>query len=80
MHNPYRRFLCKACGAGLEVAVNFRGKIVWKIDPENPDFGSEQPALRGESSHIRVVCTADVMHECGYLCVDGIIVEGEKRN
>jgi hypothetical protein len=79
MYDADRRFLCKACGAGLEVAVSFRGKIVWKINPENPDFGSEQPTLRGESSRIRVVCTADVMHECGYICVDGILVEAEKQ-
>jgi hypothetical protein len=79
MRNPDRGFLCKACGAGLEVTVNFKGKIVWKIDPENPDFGSEQPTLRGESSHIRVVCTADVMHACGYTCLEGILVEAEKQ-
>lgn len=79
MHNKDRRFLCKACGAGLEVTVNFKGKIVWEINPENPDFGSEQPTLRGESSHVRVVCAADVMHACGYICVEGILVEVEKQ-
>jgi hypothetical protein len=79
MRNQQQRFLCRACGAELEVTVNFKGKIVWRIDPENPDFGSEQPTLRGESSHIRVVCTADVMHDCGYICVNGILLEKEKR-
>jgi hypothetical protein len=79
MRNQQQRFLCRACGAELEVTVNFKGKIVWRIDPENPDFGSEQPTLRGESSHIRVVCTADVMHDCGYICVNGILLEKKKR-
>jgi hypothetical protein len=64
---------CRACGAHLEVIVDFSGKIVWPIDPENPDFSGEQPVLRGETKKIRVVCSADVLHECGYLCVDGIL-------
>jgi len=79
MNGRSSRYRCKACGAELEVTVNFKGKIVWKINPENPDFGAEQPVLRGESSHIRVVCTADVMHACGYQCVDGVVIEGEKK-
>jgi hypothetical protein len=79
MREADRRFLCKACGAELEVIVNFKGKIVWKIDPENPDFGSEQPTLRGESSHVRVVCSADVMHASGYICVEGILTEVEEQ-
>jgi hypothetical protein len=79
MDNADQKFLCKACGAGLEVIVNFKGEIVWKIDPKNPDFGSEQPTLRGESSHIRVVCTADVIHPCGYICVEGVLVEVAKQ-
>jgi hypothetical protein len=74
-----RRFVCKACGAVLEVVVNFAGKIVWPVNPENPDFGAEQPSLRGESKNIRVVCTADVMHSCGYACVDGVLVDSAKR-
>lgn len=76
---PTRRFVCRACGAALEVVVNFTGKIVWSVDPENPDFGSEQPTLRGESENVRVVCTADVMHPCGYVCIDGVLVESTKR-
>ena len=79
MQNTDRRFVCKACGAELEVTVNFKGKIVWKINPTDPDFGSEQPVLRGDSSHIRVVCSADIMHPCGYVCVEGILVESEKQ-
>ena len=67
--------VCHACGASLEVVVNFTGKIVWSVNPESPDFGAEQPSLRGESNNIRVYCSADVMHACGYKCVDGVLVE-----
>ena len=74
-----RRFVCKACGAALEVVVHFAGKIVWPVCPENPDFGSEQPSLRGEGKNVRVVCTADAMHSCGYTCVEGVLVESDKR-
>jgi hypothetical protein len=77
--NAVRRFVCKACGASLEVVVNFTGKIVWSVNPENPDFGVGQPTLRGESKNIRVACSADVMHSCGYVCVDGVLVESLKK-
>lgn len=71
--------VCRACGAPLEVVVHFNGKIVWSVNPGNPDFGSEQPALRGETRNARVVCSADVMHHCGYVCADGVLVESKKR-
>ena len=67
--------VCRACGARLEVVVHFNGKIVWTVDPGNPDFSGQQPVLRGETKRIRVVCSADVLHESGYLCVDGVLVE-----
>ena len=67
--------VCRACGARLEVVVHFNGKIVWTVDPRNPDFSGQQPVLRGETKRIRVVCTADVLHESGFLCVDGVLVE-----
>jgi hypothetical protein len=70
-----RKFVCRACGASLEVVVHFNGKIVWSVDPANPDFGREQPLLRGETNRIRVLCSADVLHDCGYQCVDGVLVE-----
>jgi hypothetical protein len=70
-----RRVVCRACGASLEVVVNFAGKIVWSVNPENPDFGAEQPSLRGESKNICVLCSADMMHACGYKCVNGVLVE-----
>ena len=78
LQNEPRRVVCKSCGARLEVLVNFKGKIVWPVDPENPDFGAEQPELRGDTTNIRVVCSADVMHSCGYVCVDGVLVETKK--
>jgi hypothetical protein len=78
LQNEPRRVVCTSCGARLEVLVNFKGKIVWPVDPENPDFGTEQPELRGDTSTIRVVCSADVMHSCGYVCVDGALVEAKK--
>ncbi|MCI0420059.1 MAG: hypothetical protein L0387_07265 [Acidobacteria bacterium] len=74
-----RRVVCRSCGAALEVVVNFSGKIVWSIDPDDPDFGSQAPILRGETKNVRVVCSADVMHACGYSCVDGILVESIRR-
>jgi hypothetical protein len=75
-----RRVVCKLCGAALEVIVNFSGKIVWAIDPNDPDFGTQPPSLRGDTRNIRVVCSADVMHSCGYVCLDGVLVEtGKKR-
>jgi len=72
---PAESVVCRACGARLEVVVHFNGKIVWTVDPRNPDFSGQQPVLRGETKRIRVVCSADVLHESGYLCVDGVLVE-----
>jgi hypothetical protein len=77
--NRQRRVVCKLCGAALEVVVNFSGKIVWAVDPADPDFGVQTPSLRGDPESARVVCSADVMHSCGYVCLDGIIVEAKSR-
>ena len=74
-----RRVVCQMCGAALEVVVNFSGKIVWAIDPNDPDFGTHAPSLRGDTRNILVVCSADVMHSCGYVCLDGVLVESAKR-
>ena len=76
--NP-RRVVCKMCGAALEVIVNFSGKIVWAVDPNEADFGTQAPSLRGDTKNVRVVCSADVMHSCGYVCQDGILVESRKK-
>jgi hypothetical protein len=35
--------------------------------------------LRGEGKNVRVVCTADVMHSTGYTCVEGVLLESDKR-
>jgi len=77
--NQQRRVVCKSCGAALEVVVNFSGKIVWAVDPDDPDFGSQAPSLRGDTKSVRVVCSADVMHSCGYVCLDGVLVEAASR-
>jgi hypothetical protein len=74
-----RRVVCQMCGAALEVVVNFSGKIVWAVDPNDPDFGIQAPSLRGDTKSVRVVCSADVMHSCGYACLDGILVESTKK-
>ena len=76
--NP-RRVVCQMCGAALEVIVNFSGKIVWAVDPNDPDFGTQTPSLRGDTKNVRVVCSADVMHTCGYACQDGILIESKKK-
>ena len=69
------KIVCRACGAQLEVVVHFTGKIVWPVNPQSLDFSGEQPVLRGETNRIRVVCSADIFHDSGYICVDGILVE-----
>ncbi len=74
------RVVCAACGAGLEVVVSFKGNIVWTIDPDYPDFSGQQPSLRGETGSIRVICSADILHDCGYECIDGALVNSKKRH
>jgi len=59
--------------------ISVGGKIVWAIDPNDPDFGTQAPSLRGDTKSIRVVCSADVMHSCGYACLDGVLVESAKK-
>lgn len=70
-----RSFVCQACGAPLEVVVHFNGRIVWPVEPGNPEFGEEQPFLRGETRKVSVVCTADIFHSSGYRVVDGLLAE-----
>jgi len=73
------RYVCQACGAKLQVVVNFHGKIVWTIDPDNPDFSEVQPEFRGQTRNIRVLCSADVLHSCGYVCEEGVLQPVNKR-
>ena len=67
------------CGAALEVIVNFSGKIVWAVDPNEPDLELKPPACVETLKNVRVVCSADVMHSCGYVCQDGVLVESAKK-
>ena len=67
------------CGAALEVVVSFTGKIVWSIDPNDPNFGTQVPSLRGETKGVRVVCSADIMHACGFVCLDGVLREAARK-
>jgi len=64
-------YKCRLCGAALEVQVRFRGKLVWAVPENNPDFGALEPELRGEHKEPRLVCSADVMHETGFRLVEG---------
>ena len=75
----HQQVACRMCGAALEVIVNFSGKIVWAVDPTDPDFGTQAPSLRGDTKSVRVACSADVMHACGYVCLDGVLVELAKK-
>ena len=74
-----RPVVCRMCGAALEVVVSFTGKIVWSIDPNDPNFGTQVPSLRGETKGVRVVCSADIMHACGFVCLDGVLREAAKK-
>lgn len=66
-------YKCRSCGAALEVQVRFRGKLVWVVPEDDPDFGAAEPELRGEHKDPRLVCSADVMHRTGFRLVDGRI-------
>lgn len=70
---PTGPIVCRACGASLEVRVSFKGKIVWTVDPENPDFSTQEPELRGDSKEPKLVCSADAIHSTGFQLVDGVI-------
>ena len=61
--------------------MHFNGRIVWPVEPGNPEFGEEQPFLRGETRKVAVVCTADIFHSSGYCVEDGVLAEtGEERS
>jgi len=66
--------VCQGCGAALEVRVGFRGKVVWTLNAENPDFGNTQPELRGLYQDPKLVCSADPLHPTGFKLVDGKVV------
>ena len=66
-------YLCRLCGAQLEVRVSFKGKIVWAVDAGDPNFGSKEPELRGDSKEPRLLCSADALHQTGFRLTDGEI-------
>ena len=67
-------YLCRACGAALEVRVSFRGKLVWTLKPDNPDFGITEPELRGPHGDPRLLCSADALHPTGFKLLDGEVI------
>ena len=68
-----KRYRCRLCGAALEVQVRFRGKLVWVVPEDNPDFGDVEPELRGEHKDPQLVCSADVLHKTGFRLIEGRI-------
>ena len=73
-------YVCRSCGAALEVQVGFKGKVVWEVEAGNADFSSTSPDLRGDFKEPRLVCSADVMHSTGFQLLDGEIVAEPQRN
>ena len=67
-------YVCRACGAAIEVQVRFKGKVVWTLDAGHPDFSAVPPELRGDHKEPRLVCSADVMHRTGFKLLDGEVV------
>ncbi len=66
-------YACKACGASLLVRVPFKGRLIWAIDRENPEFSSRFPEPRGEYGTAKVVCSADPLHSTGFDLIDGSV-------
>ncbi len=69
--------VCQGCGAVLEVRVAFRGKVVWTLQPEDPDFSDVPPQLRGQYGDPKLVCSADALHTTGFKLVEGKVVTSE---
>lgn len=66
-------YRCQSCGAQIEVRVPFKGRLVWSIDEQNPDFSSRFPEPRGEYGAAKVVCSADPLHDTDFQLVDGSV-------
>lgn len=64
---------CRSCDAQLEVRVPFKGRLVWTIDEEDPDFSTRFPELRGSYGNAKVLCSADPLHPTGFCLVDGSV-------
>ena len=67
------RYRCQACGAQLRVKVPFKGRLVWAIGEDDPDFGSVFPELSGNFGKARLSCSADPLHETGFHLIDGCV-------
>ena len=67
-------YRCRACGAAIEVRVRFRGKVVWTLEADNPDFGNNEPELRGIYGDPSLTCSADVLHNTGFKLLEGEVV------
>ncbi len=66
-------YCCQACGAALIVRVPFKGRLVWTIDEQDPDFSDTFPEPRGEFGNAKLVCSSDVLHDTGFHLIDGAI-------
>lgn len=66
-------YRCQSCGARLEVKVPFRGRLVWAIDPADPDFSASFPDPRGRFGAAKVACSADPLHDTGFHLLDGSV-------
>ena len=64
---------CLACRARLQVKVAFKGRLVWTIDPNDPDFGADFPDPVGTYGKARLLCSADPLHQTGFRLVDGSV-------
>ena len=66
-------YACRACGAQLLVRVPFKGRLIWAIDRDDPDFSSAFPEPHGEYGTAKVVCSADPLHTTGFHLIDGAV-------
>ena len=66
-------YRCQSCGAALLVRVPFKGRLVWTIDENDPDFGGTFPEPRGEHGKAKLVCSSDVLHDTGFHLVEGAV-------
>lgn len=67
------RYHCQACGAQLAVRVPFKGRLVWTIDPTDPDFSAQFPDPQGTFGDAKLVCSADALHDTGFRLADGVV-------
>ena len=70
---PMIDYTCRACGATLLVRVPFKGRFVWEIDRDDPDFSTKFPDPQGEYGAAKVVCSADPLHRTGFHLIDGSV-------